>query len=194
MKTNIILILTIVFSISIISISVFSKNPEKSQYKDNGDGTVSDIKSGLVWQKCSLGQKGKNCGGEAGMFTQNDAMKACSKLKLAGKKWRLPKIDELRSLTYCSDGTDPQKLMKHNEKGDPYMCGWSGGNNYDKKYQLPVIHSDIFPNTVPDGYWSSSVDGRKGLSINFGNGPMNDYGQSFEFFVRCVAEWYSKGS
>jgi hypothetical protein len=65
--------------------------------KDNGDGTVTDRRTGLVWQKV----------GEAEKVTWEDALRRCSTLDLAGRKdWRLPNIKELRSLS--DDGrTDP---------------------------------------------------------------------------------------
>ncbi len=39
------------------------------RYRDNGDGTVTDVETGLQWMRCSLGQKwkGSTCVGEAGV-------------------------------------------------------------------------------------------------------------------------------
>lgn len=58
--------------------------------KVNADGTVTDAKTGLVWQQI---------GADAPM-TWEEALKYCSGLKLAGQDdWRLPNIKELRSLS-----------------------------------------------------------------------------------------------
>lgn len=58
--------------------------------KDNGDGTVTDQRTGLVWQKVGPARRG----------TWEEALRACSELDLAGRKdWRLPNIKELRSLS-----------------------------------------------------------------------------------------------
>jgi len=59
-----------------------------SSYTDNGDGTVTDISSGLTWQKASASK------------TWEQALAYCEGLSLGGTTdWRLPNIKELRSLT-----------------------------------------------------------------------------------------------
>ncbi|MFH2133679.1 MAG: DUF1566 domain-containing protein [Pseudomonadota bacterium] len=58
-------------------------------YRDNGDGTVSDRVTGLVWQQAHNAER----------LNQVDAAKACSALRLGGHRdWRLPNIKELFSL------------------------------------------------------------------------------------------------
>ena len=58
--------------------------------RDNGDGTVSDLRTGLVWQKL----------GGAKPLAWEQALSVCEGLVLAGKDdWRLPNIKELRSLS-----------------------------------------------------------------------------------------------
>lgn len=60
------------------------------QLKDNGDGTVTDHRTGLVWQKIGPGQG----------LTWEEALRYCGSLKLAGHDdWRLPNIKELRSVS-----------------------------------------------------------------------------------------------
>ena len=56
---------------------------------DNGDGTVTDFDTGLVWQ-----QQDDNI-----MRTQGNAISYCNGLALDGKSdWRLPQIKELTSI------------------------------------------------------------------------------------------------
>jgi hypothetical protein len=58
------------------------------RYRDNGDGTVSDLNTGLVWQK-DPGEK----------RTYPEAKAGAARLRLAGHTdWRLPTIKELYSL------------------------------------------------------------------------------------------------
>lgn len=58
--------------------------------RDNGDGTVSDLRTGLVWQKVGVTQP----------MTWEQALSACESLRLGGQDdWRLPNIKELRSLS-----------------------------------------------------------------------------------------------
>ena len=57
---------------------------------DNGDGTVTDQRTGLIWQKI---------GSDKGMAWE-EALKYCDSLRLAGgDNWRLPNIKELRSIS-----------------------------------------------------------------------------------------------
>ncbi len=57
---------------------------------DNGDGTVTDRRTGLTWQKI----------GPAKPLTWEEALRACESLKPSARgAWRLPNIKELRSLS-----------------------------------------------------------------------------------------------
>jgi hypothetical protein len=64
--------------------------PNPSNYTDNGDGTVKDNVTGLVWQKAvdMTAQK----------LSWDDAKSYCAALTLAGRTWRLPTRIELLSL------------------------------------------------------------------------------------------------
>jgi len=67
--------------------SDYTINPPS--YMDNGDGTVTDANTGLMWQQ-----------GEAGSMNWEDAITCCEGLSLAGyTDWRLPNIKELESIT-----------------------------------------------------------------------------------------------
>lgn len=69
---------------------------------DNGDGTVTDTKTGLVWQNA-----------EAGTMTWEKALAYCEALELAGHNdWRLPDKDELQSLfDAIYDNPSPNKAV-----------------------------------------------------------------------------------
>jgi hypothetical protein len=65
----------------------YSINP--MSYTDNGNGTVTDNRTGLMWQQ-----------GEPGGMTLGNALSYCEGLSLGGHSdWRLPNIRELESLT-----------------------------------------------------------------------------------------------
>ena len=59
-----------------------------------GGAEVKDLKTGLVWQRCSVGQQwnGQTCAGEASTFTFGKAQ------TLTRNGWRVPGKDELTSL------------------------------------------------------------------------------------------------
>jgi hypothetical protein len=64
-----------------------------SAFHDNGDGTVTDTVTGLMWQKESLRKGNKEA------FSWGDALDACENLSLAGyADWRLPNKNELQTL------------------------------------------------------------------------------------------------
>ena len=58
--------------------------------KDNGNGTVTDKSTGLMWQQKDYGETAA---------TREDVSLYCKKLELAGyKDWRLPTCEELLSI------------------------------------------------------------------------------------------------
>jgi hypothetical protein len=60
-----------------------------ASFVNNGNGTVTDNKTGLVWQQA-----------EPGYMTWDSALSYCEGLPLGGKTdWRLPNIKELESIT-----------------------------------------------------------------------------------------------
>ena len=65
----------------------------ESTFVDNGDGTVTDTTTGLMWQQ-----------GEGGYMDWWDAMDYCENLQLAGyDDWRLPNRNELQSIVDYSE-------------------------------------------------------------------------------------------
>jgi hypothetical protein len=63
--------------------------PNPASYTDNGDGTVTDNVTKLVWQKAVTSSQA---------FAWCDAINYCATLTLAGRTWRLPTRIELLSL------------------------------------------------------------------------------------------------
>lgn len=85
------------------------------KYRDNGDGTISDLVTGLMWQK-SPGAK----------QSLANAMKSVTTCRTGGYgDWRLPTIKELYSLILFT-GTDP----------DPHSS--------DTRSQTPFINTNYF--------------------------------------------------
>lgn len=67
----------------------------KMAYRDNGDGTVSDLNSGLMWQAVPTTEE----------FDWNDAKEYCENLELGGyDDWRMPTAKELFSISDFSSG------------------------------------------------------------------------------------------
>ncbi|HMV78892.1 MAG TPA: DUF1566 domain-containing protein [Leptospiraceae bacterium] len=75
---------------------------------DNGDGTILDKRTGLIWQKCAYGQANDaTCSTVPTPITWANALLTCSSLSLAGKSWRLPNIAELSSIIDTVTKTAP---------------------------------------------------------------------------------------
>jgi hypothetical protein len=80
-------------------------------YQDNDDGTVTDLETGLMWQKCPVGMAwvdggvpgndptGDSCSAAASLISWVDALNAADASAFAAQTdWRLPNKKELASL------------------------------------------------------------------------------------------------
>ena len=132
-----------------------------SHFVDNGDGTITDKTTGLIWQKCSSGQNNDaTCTGTTTTATWSNALSYCNGLSLAGKTWRLPNINELNSIL------DTTKA--------------SGA----------TIDTGFFPNTPNTYYWSSTTDSNSNdyaWYIDFYDGSLNSLDKTQASRVRCVS-------
>ncbi|TWI70788.1 uncharacterized protein DUF1566 [Desulfobotulus alkaliphilus] len=150
------------------------------KYKDNGDGTVTDTETNLQWMRCSLGQvwDGSACTGEAKVFNWNHALAAASSHHFAGKSdWRVPAIEELNTLVYCSSG-----------KRNVWQPGKSGGA-CDDDYQQPTIHTDAFPDAPAEIFWSSTANANYRYAawcLPFFNGSVSYDSRGARAMVRLV--------
>ena len=139
--------------------SYIKPNPQMA-YIDNGDGTVTDKYTGLMWMKCSIGQTGSSCSGSASTFNWSSAISTCEALNFAGySDWRLPNMKELFS------------LIKFEGSSGPY------------------IDTTYFPNTVSNYYWTSTTylpTTTAAMYVNFNSGDVNYYFKTSNFYVRCV--------
>lgn len=75
--------------------------PNPQRFVMLGD-TIKDNESGLIWQRCSVGQTwdGNACAGMAEKLRLNEAQ------KYAVQGWRVPSVEELKSLRYCANGLE----------------------------------------------------------------------------------------
>jgi hypothetical protein len=131
-----------------------------NSFTDNNDGTIKDNATGLIWQKCSQGQN-------------NDA--TCSG-SATTETWA-------NALTYCSGLTlagRTWRLPTVNELGSLLDT---------TKTSHPSIDT-AFPNTVPNGYWSSTTYAPNTYNawyVNFNSGNVNFSLKANSYYVRCVS-------
>ena len=131
------------------------------RFIDNGDGTVKDKKTDLIWMRCALGQEwdGQTCTGDALTYTWQLALKVADGYTFADNNdWYLPNIRELNSIVERA-------------------C-------YD-----PAINQTVFPETPAAGFWTASPFAAiKGYAwhVHFNGGyDSSDY-KDYDFYVRLV--------
>ena len=149
-------------------------------YQDNGDNTVTDMSSGLMWQQ-DPGDK----------MTYNAAVAGTDDFSLAGyDDWRLPTIKELYSLILFS-GTDPSSPK------DTTAVPFINTDYFDFRYGDTsagerIIDSQYVSRTK---YVSTTMRGDETVfGVNFADGrikgypikPMRNQPEGKEFFVQYV--------
>ena len=144
-------------------------------YTDNGDGTVSDLNTGLMWQKTPDFDNLKTWE-EAGTYAEN--------LELAGfDDWRLPTIKELYSIAAFYGGMREQIPYIDTAYFDfQYPDPASGLRDMDAQY----ISSTRYVGTCMYGDQAA-------FGFNFADGRIKGYpaqrigpGGEFARYVRCV--------
>ena len=134
----------------------------RAGYITNGDGTVTDTHTQLMWMQCAEGQEGPQCEGQVLLYTWDSAMGVPTKLNeragFAGyTDWRLPTAVELQSLVR-SDSS-------------------------------PTICNEAFPNAPVTLIWSSTLEGedaREAWNVYFGTGSMGSNDRDNHYAVRLV--------
>jgi hypothetical protein len=110
---------------------IYPLSSPTARFQDNGDGTVTDTGSRLMWMRCSTGQtwSAGSCNGVAASLTWESAAAAAQEVNDKGayfyKDWRLPQIRELATITerQCAD---------------------------------PRVNLTVFPGTPAAFYWTAS--------------------------------------
>lgn len=122
-----------------------------SQLQDNGNGTITDRKTGLIWKQCVEGLSGNTCAsGSAEIFSWQQALQRAQTVNSGGgfagaSDWRVPTIKELSSLV-------------------------------EQQCAGPAINLTRFPNPGSDFVWSSSAvagDADSAWGVYFGSGNAN---------------------
>ena len=129
--TGLLALLPLVGNAQICKTDSIPATTPNSQLTDNGNGTVTDSKTGLMWKQCSEGLSGAGCvTGAAQEFTWQGALQQAQAVNNSGgfagfTDWRLPNIKELSSIT-------------------------------ENQCYAPAINLTRFPNTPSLYFWSAS--------------------------------------
>lgn len=136
----------------------------QAAYQDNGDGTVTDLNTGLMWQQ-DPGEK----------MTYEQAVAGASSLSLGGyNDWRLPTIKELYSLILF-DGTDVSACPGGTCTATPFIDTRYFDFEYgDTASGERVIDSQFATSTK---YVSTTMNGADTVfGVNFADGRIKGYG------------------
>ena len=135
------------------------------QYKDNGDGTLTDNQSNLSWMRCSLGQtwSGKTCTGTPDTYTWQAAQDQAAKLNLLGgyggrTDWRVPQIPELAMIV-------------------------------ERQCSNPRTNIKLFPATPANFFWTATAPADPGNAyvLSFGTDGAKYKGRQEKLHVRLVS-------
>lgn len=125
----------------------------KNSYVDNGNGTVTDASTGLVWQQNTA----RNASGNyIDYMTWEETLAYCEALDLGGyTDWRLPTIKELRSLVdYGGFGPAIDETFFPNTVSGNYWSSTTVSDSTNKAWVVYFLNGYSYPSY----YKSSSVN------------------------------------
>lgn len=113
----------------------------ENRFTDNGDGTVTDNSTGIMWQQAIA----------PGTYTWEQALSYCENLTLAGyTDWRLPTISELDSIVDLS--RDSPAINSNYFPGDAASIHWSSTTDVQRTNGAWVMLF-YYGNDFADYYW-----------------------------------------
>ena len=130
---------------TVVIVTLSMPQPIDPRYVINSDGTVTDSSTDLVWMRCSIGQQwyDGSCVGESAILSATQAQDLAQSFSFANASdWRLPTIEELQSLVFCSS------QLPAYWKDNADAC--------EGDYEQPTIDAVAFPNQ-PGYFWSATV-------------------------------------
>lgn len=152
----------------------------KPSYNDNGNGTITDLNTGLMWQK------------RPDFVTRSweDAGKYAKSLKLAGHDdWRLPTIKELFSITDFRGNIRTRTPYVDTKYFDfQYPDTSTGAREIDAQYWSGNLYVGTTMRGDRSAFGFNFADGRiKSYPVSFGGGLRNRGElRRLRKYVRCV--------
>jgi hypothetical protein len=137
-----------------------------TRFLDNGDGTVTDVDSKLMWMRCPSGQTwvDAQCTGQVTAFNWPDAVREANQMNRNGdaffNDWRLPALRDLATIT-------------------------------DRGCENPRTNLTLFPGTPSSVFWTATPrPGGKSedlaFALSFGAEGVLAASKDERFFVRFV--------
>ncbi|MEZ5196262.1 MAG: DUF1566 domain-containing protein [Bacteroidales bacterium] len=168
-------------------------NGFQSSYEDNGDGTITDLVTGLMWQKSPDMDNDGDIDYQDKM-SYGEAVAGAASFNLAGyTDWRLPSIKEMYSLIVFSgkdpsgyEGTSTEDLIPFINT-DYFDFAYGDLSANERIIDAQMASSNIYVGTTMMGdetmFGVNFADGRiKG----YGTGPMPGQFEDKQFYVMYV--------
>ena len=145
--------------------SKFPLSTPTERFADNGDGTVTDTSSGLMWMRCALGQTWADgaCTGEATTYAWTSLEPAATAINEGGQHffsdWRVPGLRDLAMIA-------------------------------ERECQDPRINLTVFPNTPATFYWTSTERENdpedRAYALSFGPEGVEPHAKNLAHLLRLV--------
>lgn len=140
-------------------------NGTQPAYRDNGDGTITDLNTGLMWQQNLFDEK----------LTYEEAKVRADTFTLAGyDDWRLPTIKELYSLILFNgtdpmvQGTDTYGLVPFIDT-DYFEFRYGDTSTGERIIDAQYVSSTEYVHTTMNGDFTA-------FGVNFADGRIKGYG------------------
>ncbi len=158
-------------------------------YQNNGDSTITDLVTGLMWQK-SADMDGDGNIDADDKVTYDEAVAGSATYDLAGHTdWRLPTIKELYSLILFS-GLDPSGYEGSSDALVPFIdtayfdFGWGDEAAGERVIDAQYVSSTLYDTTT-------MINDETDFGVNFADGRIKGYGLVFmgsdkTFYVKYV--------
>jgi hypothetical protein len=115
---------------------------------DNGDGTVTDTDTGLIWQQA-----------EGGAMTWEEALVYCETLDLAGlNDWRLPNSNELQSIVnYDLTAPSIDTTFFPGAHSSSYWASTTNTSNVIHAWSVTFNNGSVIPNLKSGSFYVRAV-------------------------------------
>jgi hypothetical protein len=142
-------------------------NRSTAGFRDNGDQTITDQRTGLRWTKCSLPASGSLCVAAPEGMSWDAANTACANLNIGGRQWRMPSKNELQSIWNLQVSSPTHTPF--NATADKL---WTSTTR-------PLLSDETYPTVFVIDFATTN----NGIGTSTGRSPTFD-----PPFVRCVAD------
>ena len=163
-------------------------------------GMWKDPKTGLIWDRCSIGQKwiDETCKGRTQSLEWSTARQKVAKHRLGGyADWQLPTVAQLRTLLRCDSGFQPsaEQTIPATPFAGEFTVATECQNVSHRSISMDLA---IFPNMPNPSYWYGSnmtvFDVRRSVwSVSFRTGNAGQVSDDSDLYYRAVRTSESLG-